>query len=435
MNQVMLIGAGRSDSLHHRSFCAQKDAMSAGTSVRDVLIVGGGVAGPSMGLALEQIGIRVRVFEAKPDEQDELGAWLNVAPNGLNILLSLGVLEGVQSAGFLSPGMTFYNAGGRAIGRVDSRDAVQKFGAGHLTIKRGRLHRALREAASSRGIAIEFGKKLDNVRMSRHSVTVDFADGTTATGDILIACDGIHSRTRRIVFPEAPQPSATGNVGFGGFVQAPGLVPPDGLMRMTFGHRGFFGHVAAPDGEVYWFSTVQQDDEALADRLAPTDVEACARVLQSVHGNDPWPIPEIVRAAHGGTGAYEIADMPSLATWSRERVVLVGDAAHATSPHAGQGASLAMEDSLVLARCLRHSASSAEAFVAYEDQRRDRVERLVATARRNGEQKKLSGLPRHVRDFMFPLFLKLAQRQSEEVYSYCVEWKAPSSLAPARAAA
>jgi 2-polyprenyl-6-methoxyphenol hydroxylase-like FAD-dependent oxidoreductase len=387
-----------------------------------------------MGLALGRIGIRGRIFEAKPAGQDEVGAWLNVAPNGLNVLRSLDALDEVQSEGFLCPGMTFYNAVGRVIGQIDSSNAVQKFGAGHLTIKRGRLHRALRQAASSRGVEIEFGKKLVDVQSSPDSVTVYFADGTSATGDLLIASDGIHSRTRRVVFPEAPPPTATGNIGFGGFVRAPGLVPVDGFLRMTFGRRGFFGYVAAPDGEVYWFSSVQHGDQALAG-WSGSDIEACDRVLESVHGHDPWPIPEIVRAALGGTGAYEIADMPSLATWSRERVVLVGDAAHATSPHAGQGASLALEDSLVLTRCLRDSGTPAEAFVEYEDQRRGRVERLVAAARRNGEQKKLSGLARHIRDLMFPLFMKLAERQSTEVYSFRVEWESPSTHEPARAAA
>jgi 2-polyprenyl-6-methoxyphenol hydroxylase-like FAD-dependent oxidoreductase len=387
-----------------------------------------------VGLALEQIGIRARVFEAKPDGQDDIGAWLNVAPNGLNLLRSLGAFERVESEGFLCPGMTFYNAGGRVIGRIDSRDAVQRFGAGHLTIKRGRLHRALHDAATSRGVEIEFGKKLVDLQASPDSVTVEFADGTSATGDILIACDGIHSRARRVVFPDAPQPRETGNVGFGGFVEAPGLVPADGVIRMTFGHRGFFGHVAAPDGEVYWFSSVPRGDRALT-QWSGTDAEACAGILGAVHENDPWPVPEIVRAANGGTGAYEIADMPSLTTWSRGRVVLVGDAAHATSPHAGQGASMALEDSLVLARCLRDVANPGDAFVAYEGQRRKRVERLVAAARRNGEQKKLTGLARHVRDLMFPLFIKLAQRQSEEVYGYRVEWETPSTVGSVRAAA
>jgi FAD-dependent urate hydroxylase len=125
---------------------------------------------------------------------------------------------------------------------------------------------------------------------------------------------------------------------------------------------------------------------------------------------------------------YPIYDMPPLPTWHHGRVCLVGDAAHAIGPHVGQGASLALEDALMLAQCLRDVPDVAVAFATFDRLRRQRVDPIVAQARRTGQQKAPAGwIGRKMRDVVLPLFLRSAARAAGEIYRYPVEWDEPIS--------
>jgi len=115
--------------------------------------------------------------------------------------------------------------------------------------------------------------------------------------------------------------------------------------------------------------------------------------------------------------------MPSLPTWHEGPVCLIGDAAHATLPSAGQGASMAMEDAVVLAKCLRDVPDAESAFAAFEAMRKDRVEWLVEEARRNGSRKAPTNVvTRAIRDLVLPLFLKMGVKNARKAYSYKVDW-------------
>ncbi|HKU94571.1 MAG TPA: FAD-dependent monooxygenase, partial [Vineibacter sp.] len=270
----------------------------------------------------------------------------------------------------------------------------------------------------AQGVAVEFGRALIDLDDDGTQVTAHFADGGSAQADLLIGCDGIASRTRRLVFPEAPAPVYTGVVGHGGFVRTANVAPTRGFMHMTYGRHSFFGHITAHDGTVWWFDSMAR--AAAPERHAPrtTDGEA----LLEAHRDEPEPIGTILRAVTQPVDQFPIFDMPSLPAWHRGRVCLLGDAAHATSPHAGQGASLAMEDALVLASCLRGAPDLQTGFAAYETRRRARVERLVREARRNGERKFPSNaLARAVRDLLMPLFLRLGARSLRAVYDWRME--------------
>jgi 2-polyprenyl-6-methoxyphenol hydroxylase-like FAD-dependent oxidoreductase len=145
--------------------------------------------------------------------------------------------------------------------------------------------------------------------------------------------------------------------------------------------------------------------------------------LLGVHRHDHEPIAGIIRSAEGRIGRFPIHDITSLPAWHRGPVCLIGDAAHATSPHAGQGASTALEDAIVLARCLRDLPDAEGAFAAFERLRKDRVERIVAGARRTGNQKVPSNaLTRGLRDLVLPFFLRVGAKDAERIYSYRVNW-------------
>ncbi|WP_128545898.1 FAD-dependent oxidoreductase [Larkinella soli] len=390
------------------------------TSPRKALIIGSGIAGPALALFLQKAGIESEIYEARPGPEDEAGAFLNLAPNGMNVLKSLGIGQPVETGGFPVKGMMFFNGEGRRLGVVENEGEADRFGSRSVVIKRGQLQKVLREEVLRRNIPVHYGKKLTDIRPTGfQGVTAHFADGTTAEGDMLIGCDGIHSRTRRLTFPAAPEPSYTGLVDCGGFVRCHPALWSSGYMHMTFGKKAFFGYLAKPDGEVYWFSNVAVSDEPAEEERRAVPDGPWKDLLLERHGEDPEPIPAILRAMSSGIGRWPIYDLPSLPRWHKGPVCLIGDAAHATSPHAGQGASLALEDAAVLARCLREVPDFEGAFALFQSRRRERVEKLVQQARRIGSRKAVTHpIALWFRDLILPFFLKRSAKSAAWVYAY-----------------
>lgn len=398
--------------------------MTTGRSAghKKVLIIGCGIAGPVLAGFLQRAGFEAVIFEGRSAPSDDAGAFLNLAPNGAEILRTLGVADEVLGYGTPTTRILFQNHRGKQLGLNPEQTTL---------IKRGLLNKGLRESAIRAGIPVQFGKKLVDVNFGAGHVTAVFEDGTTERGDLLVGCDGIHSRTRRAVLPDAPRPQYTGVIDCGAFTRAPVAESADGVMRMTFGLKGFFGYQVTPGGEIYWFENYTEPREPDRTELdAIPDARWRERLLE-MHRGDHSPIPEVIRSTTGPIGRWPIYDMPSIPVWHRNEVCLIGDAAHATSPHVGQGASMAMEDAIVLAKCLRDVPDTRQAFAAFERLRRDRVEEIVKQARRTGNQKAPSGaFGRALRDLVLPFFLKMGVKQTEPVYSYRVDWdeRIPASV-------
>ena len=401
--------------------------MSSTLPTPHALIIGGGVAGPALAVFLRRIGYTVDIFEARQGPSDEEGGFFNVAPNGMYVLHGLGVADRLASEGFHAEGIRFYNARGREVGHIDSRDERTRYGVENLMLKRAWLHRALRQEAEQAGAEMLYNKRLATVRETETEVTATFTDGTTATGDVLFGCDGIRSAVRRSVFPSTPEPKFTGLVNGGGYATvAPGVLEPR-VQHMTFGRRAFFGAVARESGEVWLFSNLRWDREPTRGELDAISTEEWRQRLLDQHAEDPFPIPQTIRTADEVWVSWPDYAMPDLDRWHRGRVCLVGDAAHATPPHAGQGASLALEDALILARSLRDDATYEAAFQTFEAERKPRAEKLIAQARRTGNQKAPGPVGAWFRDLLLPLFLRLGARQAAEAHAYQAEWDTLSS--------
>jgi 2-polyprenyl-6-methoxyphenol hydroxylase-like FAD-dependent oxidoreductase len=382
---------------------------------RKALVVGCGIAGPVLAMFLRRAGITPVVYEGRPEPGDEAGAFLNLLENGLDVLDTLGIREEIEGYGAPTTGMVFANHRGKRLGEMPQSATL---------LKRGLLNKGLREAAIREGVAVESGKRLQDAEVTpRRGVIARFEDGSEAGGDFLVGCDGINSQTRRSIMPDATEPAYTGVIGCGGFTHTPGIPPSDGVMHMTFGKRGFFGYQVTPSGEIFWFQNMPRKTEPDREEIdAASDGEWREELLE-VHRHDHEPIAGIIRSTEGRIGRFPIYDIPYLPAWHRGPVCLIGDAAHATSPHAGQGASTALEDAIVLARCLRDLPDAEKAFAAFERLRKGRVERIVAGARRTGNQKVPSNaLTRGLRDLVLPFFLKTGARDAERIYSYKVDW-------------
>jgi 2-polyprenyl-6-methoxyphenol hydroxylase-like FAD-dependent oxidoreductase len=182
-----------------------------------VLIVGGGIAGPATAIALQKAGIDAVVYEAHPDAADGLGAFLTLATNGVNALQTLGAEQRALAASFPTTTLALWSGTGKRLGDSVVSMTLED-GTTGCTLKRADLYAAIRDEALNRGIRIEYGKRLVAAEAIDDGVRVHFADGTDATGDMLIGCDGVHSAVRRIIDPTAPAPKYAGLLNLGGFV-------------------------------------------------------------------------------------------------------------------------------------------------------------------------------------------------------------------------
>lgn len=188
------------------------------------IIIGGGIAGPVTAMALQRAGIEAVVHEAHDGPATSRGLFLGLGVNGMRILEDLGVLDSVIDSGAIpTPTLTFWSGTGKRLGAVSNGRLPS--GVPSVTIMRGELQRALTDAARARGIEVRYGKRFVAYEQTGGGVTARFEDGSVAEGDILIGADGIHSPVRRLMSPEAPEPSYVGLVNLGGVARDTGLAP------------------------------------------------------------------------------------------------------------------------------------------------------------------------------------------------------------------
>jgi 2-polyprenyl-6-methoxyphenol hydroxylase-like FAD-dependent oxidoreductase len=354
---------------------------------KKALIIGGGIAGP-------------------------------VTVNGLEALRVLDLHEVVGGLGMATPQMQIRSGTGKLLAQ---------FANPSRTLKRADLYQALRDEAVRRGVGFEYGKRLTDATITRDGVFATFADGGTALGDLLIGADGLRSRTRSIIDPKAPAAHHIGLLNTGGYARGLNLPDEKGVCHFIFGKRCFFGYMIHPNGEVWWFANPPSKREPTPGELAAISQAQWRTRLMNLFEGDSGPILDIIRATPEIVSGWNTYDFPKVPAWHNDRMVIIGDAAHATSPSSGQGASQAIEDSVVLAKCLRDIPDTRAAFDAYERLRRERVEKVVAQGRRNGTGKAPGPVGRWIRDLVLPPIMRsIAKKNSLAwMYDYRIDWNAP----------
>lgn len=383
-------------------------------------IIGGGIAGPVAAIALRKAGFDAVVHEAYDEGADGVGAFLTLATNGLAALRVLDLEDAVRAHGFPTPTMRL-RLGSRVLaefpmtgGRPDAPTTV--------TLKRADLYRVLRDEAVRRGARVEYGKRLVGAEADADGVTARFADGSSARGELLVGADGLRSTLRTVIDPHAPAPRYVPLLNTGGYARGVTVDAEPGVAEMAFGKRAFFGHLPHPDGSVWWFANLPRRTEPSAAELAAVGPEGWRRRLLDLFADDDIPAVDLIRATPEVMPGWSTYDFPSVPTWRRGRMVIIGDAAHATSPAAGQGASMAVEDAVELARCLRDLPDPDRALAAYERLRRGRVEKVVATGKRNGDSKAPGRLGR----LLLPLALRLRPPGDQSwLLDHRLDWDAP----------
>lgn len=351
-----------------------------------VAVVGGGVAGSASAIALARIGAQVTVYEAYEDPAGTVGSFVSLSVNGLRALDALGCLDAVQRAGFPVDRQRMWSGRDRPLGDVPrgrrSGDPLRS-----LTLMRADLVRALREEAAGAGARILVGRRLSG----------DSLDSLTAGADLLVGADGIWSATRRALHPAAPEPRYAGLYSISGATDGPVRLPgerPQGF-NMVFARRGAFIYLPAPDGTVWWSAQVAAADP-------PPDLTAVGLAkLTELFRTEKTPLA-VLRASSAVTASTLLHVLPPVTRRHDDRTVLVGDAAHPVG--AGQGASMAIEDAVALARQLAAAEAVPAALAAFDRMRHDRTGKLAKTAAANRDAKTAGPVAARLREIMMPFF-------------------------------
>ena len=349
------------------------------------LVVGGGVAGPATALALHRAGFDVEVLERRADDPGDAGSVLTLAPNGVDPLDALGVLDRVRADAVPSRRNAMYGATGRLLGTVTLGSPLAD-GTPALTMRRSRLAAVVSAAAREAGVRTRYDARVRAVDVAAGTVTLE--DGTVLEADLVVGADGVHSLVRTAIDPGAPAPRYVGLWNFGGrtpaSAQAATLAAEQ--WHFIFGRGAFFGAHPTPSGDVLWFVNVPGPLLSRVERSART-TEEWREHLASLLAVDAGPAAELVRGGELELAADMTYDLGHVPTWWRDRAVLVGDAAHAPSPSSGQGAAMALEDAVVLADAIAAAPDLAAGLAAYEQRRRSRVERIVRAGARSSSSK------------------------------------------------
>ncbi|MBC6607310.1 FAD-dependent monooxygenase [Hymenobacter sp. BT188] len=333
------------------------------------IIVGAGIGGLATALALRQQNHDVQVVEAAA-ELREIGAGVVLGANAMQALDRLGVHDAVRAAGFPITRISLLDRHGCILNDIDTTPFTYRIGYENLAIHRADLQRIL--LANLPPGVVQLGKSLERFEEKGNHVTAYFTDGSHLEGQALIGADGIRSRVRRQLLPMS-QPRYAGYTCWRGVIEAQELNLLAGRSTETWGGSGRFGVVPLGNGQVYWFACINsaqaQNPHYRAFRLPD---------LQRHFADYHSPIPELLTLTTDEQVIWgDIIDLKPLNRFNYGRLLLLGDAAHATTPNMGQGAGQAVEDAAVLATCIARAKGIESAFQAFDTQRRPRTTRIV----------------------------------------------------------
>ena len=346
-----------------------------------LIIAGGGIGGLSAGLALHRAGLPVTVLEQAPQIQ-EVGTGVQVWLNGAAALARLGVGDQVQARGAPVESQEFRSWRGSKLMEAPVGELARRYGCPPaVVIRRPDLIGVLR-AALPEGL-VQTESKVEGHEQDDAGVSVRLADGRVERGAALIGAEGLISPTREQLSPGV-RPRYAGYQYLRAMTENSGVIP-EGGMTLTYGPADRFGMNDVGAGQMYWFGVIVVP-EGQTDSAAGRK-----RDLLDRFGRFPDPIPRVIEeTAEEEIFRNDICDLDPLAKWGEGRVTLLGDAAHATTPNLGRGASEAIEDAAVLAECLSGPEALAEgealcrALRDYERCRMAPTAKVQSSARRIG---------------------------------------------------
>lgn len=333
------------------------------------IIIGAGIAGLSAARGLQRIGWEVAVYEQaavlKP-----LGAGLVLSANALKALKVLGLLDAVLAVGQPLHQFSILNKNGQVLTHTNHQLLGKRLGIqSAISVHRGDLQEALIQLPHP--LPVHTGKRFKSLEQDEGQVTVHFQDGTSDSAELLLACDGIHSAVRQQLVPQAKKRWAGYTCWRGVTSQYPENFDANSATE-SWGAGDRFGVVPLSDDRVYWFACLN------AARPQDPNMQAMEiPQLQQQFTNYHAPVHELLALTPPAALLWnDIFDLEPLPTYTYGRVVLLGDAAHATTPNMGQGACQALEGTAVLmAQLAKHPLE--QALAAYNKLRVPRASSIV----------------------------------------------------------
>ena len=347
-----------------------------------IAIVGAGIGGLAVAAALRKVGIDATVYE-QADAFARVGAGIQQSPNALKVHRWLGIEDRMREVGF-APASSLNRDG--ASGKVTNdhplgRQVEERYGAPYLTLHRGDLHEALASIVPAQ--AIKLGKKLTGIEQHGPRVQLAFADGSAAEADAVIGADGVHSLIRDRVAGPA-QARFSGRLAYRTTFPTSLLRGADiGLSRTKWWGKDrhiVIYYVTAKRDEVYFTTSQPEKADWMTRESWSTkgDLAELREAFVTFHSD-----VQRVLAAAPEVHKWGIYERDPLPNWSKGRVVLLGDACHPMTPYMASGAAMALEDAVVLARCLDDCESLEAAFHTYEATRKPRTSAVQAGSSAN----------------------------------------------------
>jgi FAD-dependent urate hydroxylase len=323
-----------------------------------ILIVGGGIGGLALTRALRQQGLGAEIVE-RAVGWDQAGTGLFLPANGVRALGMLGLDESIRARGCVIARQRVLDHRGRLLLDI-GLDEIWGPAAPCLAVRRGALHEVLREAA---GTPIRLGTTVEAVSEGAAAVRVRLSDGSAGEYDLLVGADGVHSSVRRLVFDGAA-PRHVGQVSWRAVIEGGPAIT--NWTAMLARGRAFLV-LPIGEGRLYCYA-----DLTSPGTVDPTDGKV--HRLAELFGDFEEPVAGILgRLSPAHALHFSPIEEVTAGPWVKGRVVLIGDAAHATSPNMAQGAAMAVEDALVLAEVLASGQPLAASLAAFETRRRRRV--------------------------------------------------------------
>lgn len=371
-------------------------------TIENVLIVGAGMAGMTLGLALKRSGVACEIVEVRA-ALTEPGTGITLQGPALRALREVDALESCIARGF---GQTFFkacDADGNVTGTVNLPRLLGPGYPATIGIMRQAVHEVLAGELKRNGVPIRLGTSVSTLAQTSNGVDVAFTDATRGTYNLVVGADGSNSAIRELIFGPQPRPRYTGQMNWRATVRRPPEVT---------GRHSYFG------------PTIKAGFNPVSDR------EMYIYLLQNIPGPPRWPDEELPAMLRGllaefggilGRAREEVRDPERILCrpitsmilpppWYRGRVLLIGDAAHTAGPQLASGASIAVEDAVVLARHLRSETSIEKALPAFMQARYERCRMVVENSDQLGEWEKRPGTADHlVADLVAESYRVLAQ--------------------------
>lgn len=375
--------------------------------MKTIDIIGAGIGGLTLAIALKQKDFAVRVFEQAP-ELRAVGAGINLACNAMQIYDALGLRRAIEQAGHVCYRMQVTDQHLRQLSVVDIAPFTERFGVHNVAIHRADLQRLLRAQLSEEEVLL--GKQLSKLDQRDNMVQLYFADGSQFGSRCVVGADGIGSTVRQQWLKDG-QIRFSGQLCWRGVADFELPIPYLEQLTEAWGPNGRFGFVPIDAQRVYWFAVMR--NAALS-----VGVEQ-SFLIDAFQGFHPLVAGVLRATPESVIHEAPLGDLLAPDRWYRGAVCLLGDAAHATTPNLGQGACQAIEDAWVLAHCLEQQEQPEGAFQHFQHIRQAKVRQVVNTSWTLGQmahwQHPLAVRFRNGLMRMMPK--RIGERQSESIYT------------------